>query len=172
MRWESIAVDGGGEMLAPRFRFADATEDGIDLNAFDRFVGNVLQLQRNAGDKLVLALLNTRVVPARVNVSDLENFLDIELMAAACEEQSCGSCKNDAPHKAIVMRSELLDLDMLPRFIERHSAGSKRRQVRPLYTEDDTADVRGIPGNESIGANIVARRDRQPFVLPDGQPRA
>src|SRR6185503_14116942 len=159
MRWQSIAIDGGSEMLAPSLRLADAPEDGIDLNAFDRLVGNVLQLHRDAGDELVLALLDPRVVPAGVHVSDFENFLDVELMTAACEDQDCGYCKNNAPHNAIVMRSELLHLDVRARLLERHSARSKRRQVRPLYAEDDTADIRGIPGNESIGPNIVARRD-------------
>src|SRR6185369_13005496 len=144
MRGQPVAIDRGGEMLAPGFRLADATEDGVDLHAFDRFAGNVLELQRDAGDELVLPVLDARVVPTGVNVSNLEGFLNVELMAAACEEQGYRCRKNNTPHSAIVMRSELLHLDVLARLLERDSAGSKRSEVGPLDAEDDTADVRGI----------------------------
>src|SRR4030095_14370085 len=156
-------------MLAPRFGLADAPEDRVDLNAFDRLVGNVLELQRDAGNGLVLTVLDARVVPTGVNVRDLEDFLDVELMAAACEKQCCGYRKNNAPHRAIVMRSELLHLDVRTRLLQRHSAGSKRSQVGPLDAEDDTADVRGIPGNEPIGPGVIAPRNRPPILLSGGQ---
>src|SRR4029079_648539 len=169
MRRQSVAIDSGGKVLAPGFRLADAAKDGVDLNALNRFVGNVLELQRDAGNELVLAVLNPRVVPTRVNVSNLEDFLDVELMAAAREEQSCGYCKNNTPHRAIVMRSEWLHLDVRARVLEGHSSGAKRSQVRALDAEDDTADARGVAGNAPGGPYVVTRGDRQPFVVAYGQ---
>src|SRR5438132_1048958 len=80
-----------------------ASVDGVHLDAFDRFVGDVVQLERDARDQLVLAVLDAGVVPTGADVSDLENFLDVELMAAAREEECGGQCNNNAPHNVIVM---------------------------------------------------------------------
>jgi hypothetical protein len=75
-------------MIAPRLLLADASEHRLHLHARDLPVGDVLELERDARNELVLsAAQNARVVPAGVNVDDLEIFLDLARLTRRQEQR-------------------------------------------------------------------------------------
>jgi hypothetical protein len=85
---EASGPDGADEMLAPGFGFADAAEDRVDLHACDLPVGYVLQLDRDARHQFVLAVrLEAGVVPAGVDVGDLERLLDFDVPRTAGDRE-------------------------------------------------------------------------------------
>jgi hypothetical protein len=65
-------------MFAPRRIFPDPLEDGVQLDAGDVPLRDVLQSERDARHQLILATGDhTGVIPASVDVDDLQVFLDL-----------------------------------------------------------------------------------------------
>src|SRR5436190_22379362 len=75
-RGETIGPDRPDEMLSPRLVFADPPEDRVDLDPGDIFLRDVLELERDAGNDLVLSVDHADVVPAGMDVSELEVLFD------------------------------------------------------------------------------------------------
>src|SRR5204863_6113606 len=84
---QAVAIHAGGEVLAPGLRVTNLPKNRVDLDALDRLAGHVLQLERDARHQLVLAVLDAGIVPAGVDVGDLDRFLDVEVAPAAGNEE-------------------------------------------------------------------------------------
>ena len=99
---KAVAIDGSDEVLAPRFRLALAPENCVHLHALNGVAGDVLQFQGDAGNQLVLAVLDAGVVPAGVDVGDFQDFLDVEVVATAADQQRGGHRKRSTHHTSIL----------------------------------------------------------------------
>src|SRR6185436_9067644 len=101
-RRQAVAVDAGGVVVTPRLCVANLAKDRQDLDAFDRLRGDVLQLEGDARHELVLAVLDAGVVPAGMDIGDLDGFLDVELVAAAGQAQRGRDEEHHPLHDPIV----------------------------------------------------------------------
>src|SRR5688572_29241399 len=84
---KAVGPDAPDQPVTPGQILGHLAEDGVDLNAFNGLGGDVLEVEADAGNQLVLTVDKTRVVPAGLDVGDLEDLLDLARPAAG-EDQN------------------------------------------------------------------------------------